>query len=256
MKKMVLMILATPFFFAPTLVSAQSFEFPVELQRTLKNSRGTLIITPEQIEYKATEPKDSKDSRTWRYVDIRQIKVAAPTILEIATYEDAKRLLGRDRVFTFRLLEGEVTPEISALLMEKATRPVVTSVMPATEGEPVFEIPVKHLHTLGGCEGVLRIYPDRVTYESTTKPSDSRYWRYADIQSFGWPTRFRFEITTYENKTGGPTRTFNFELKEDFPALAYDYLWLRTNPSGFYPYDERVPPPEGPLMPSRRPVVQ
>jgi hypothetical protein len=139
-----------------------------------------------------------------------------------------------------------MTPEVSALLMARATRPIVTSVFSVTGGPPTFEMPVKHLHTFGGCEGVLKIYPDRVNYESATQPADSRYWRYGDIQNFGHPTRYRFEITTYEDKLGGPTRVFNFELKEDFPAQAYDYLWLRLNPSEYYPYDKRVPPPETP----------
>ena len=225
-------IFAAAFFFAPKLVAAQSFEFSVEHQHTFRNCRGTLTITADKIEYETTHPKDSRE---WRYVDIRQIKVVSPTALEIVTYEDQRRMLGRDRIFKFRLLKGEITQEISALLMANATRPVATSVMPVSAGSPTFEIPAKHLHTFGGCEGMLRIYPDRVTYQSEDMPTDSRYWRYADIQSFGQPTRYRFEITTFEDKLGGPMKVFNFQLKEDFPTRAYDYLWVRVNPSDFYP---------------------
>jgi hypothetical protein len=249
-----LVIVAAAFFFLPKLAAAQSYEFPVELQRTLKNSHGTLMITAEQIEYRAMEPKDSKDSRTWRYVDIRQITVASPTRLELVTYEDQRLILGRDRVFKFRLLQGEITPQISALLMAKATRPIVTSVIPVAEGSPTFEMSAKHLHTFGGCEGVLKIYPDRVTYESADKPEDSRFWRYSDIQTFGHPMRFRFEITTYEDKLGAPTRVYNFELKEDFPALAYDYIWLRVYPTKYYPLERGTSPAEAPTTPTNRRV--
>jgi hypothetical protein len=253
MRKLTFVIALTAFFLAPKLVSAQSFEFSVEHQHTFRNCRGTLTITSDKIEYKTTH---KKDSRTWQYIDIRQIKVESPTTLEIVTYEDQPRMIGRDRIFKFRLLEGQITQEVSALLMAKATRPLVTSVMPVTGGSPTFEMPVKHLHTFGGCEGVLRIYSDRVTYESTDEPTDSRYWRYADVQNFGQPTRYRFEITTFEDKLAGPTKVYNFQLKEEFSARAYDYLWLRVNPSESYPYDKRVSPPEAPPTPTNRPVAQ
>lgn len=235
MKKVMLVILAAVFFFAPKLVMAQSSEYQVEHQHTLRNCRGTLIIRAEGIEYKTAH---KKDSRSWRYVDIRQIKVESPTALEIVTYEDQKRMFGRDRIFKFRLLGGQITREVSALLMAQAKHPLVTSVLPVSGGTPTFEIPVKHLHTFGGCEGVLRIYPDRAIYESKDQPTDSRYWRYSDIQGFGWPSRFRFEITTFEDKFGGPTKVYNFQLKEDLPAQAYDYIWVRVYPSEYYPARE------------------
>lgn len=233
-------------------LAAQNYHFLVEHEHTLRNCRGTLTITPEKIEYKT---RHKKDSRSWSYRNIRQIVIVSPTRLEIVTYEDQRRMLGRDRIFKFRLLEGQITPEVSAWLMAKASRPLVTSVMPVTGGSPAFEIPVKHLHTFGGCEGVLKIYSDRVSYESADQPTDSRYWRYADIEHFGHPTRFRFEITTFEDKVGGPTKTYNFQLKGDFPALAYDYLWRRVHPTEFYPYEKTAPTPEAPPTPTKRPVA-
>lgn len=228
MGQRVIAVLLMMFFLAPQLVSAQKFEFSVEHQHTLRNCRGTLTITSSKIEYTTTH---EKDSRSWFYRDIRQIKVASSTMLEIVTYEDQRRMLGRDRIFRFRLLSGQITPEVSALLLAQAKRPLVTSVMPVTGESPTFEIPVKHLHTFGGCEGVLRIYPDRVTYESQDRPSDSRFWRYSDIEHFGHPTRYRFEITTYEDKFGGPTKVYNFHLKEEIPSRVYDYLWMRVHGS-------------------------
>ena len=139
-------------------------------------------------------------------------------------------MLGRDRVFKFKLLEGEISPEISAFLMERATRPLVTSVAPAPDGELRFEVPVKHLHKFGGCLGTLKIYSDRAVYESKEMPQDSRYWRYSDIQDFSQSERFRFEIVTFESKFGGP-KAYNFQLREELPAQAYDYVWVRVYPS-------------------------
>ncbi len=233
MKRRMLMIFASVFLLAPVTAAAQSFEFPVERERLLRNHRGTLVITPDGIEYR-TDQKN--ESRSWRYKDIQQIKIESPTVLEILTYEDQRQMLGRDRIFRFRLLEGKITPEVSALLVAKTSRPVATSVAPAREGESKFETAVKHLHAFGGCEGALKIYPDRVSYESADKPEHSRYWRYSDIQGFGHPSRYRFEITTFEDKFGGPTKVYDFQLKEDLPASAYDYVWVRVNPAELYPY--------------------
>ena len=242
MKRMTLIIFIAAFF-AVKPAAAQSFELPVEHQRALRNCRGTLTITPEKIEYKTD---CEKDLRTWSYAELKQIKVESPTRIELVSYEDQKRMLGRDRIFKFKLLEGEISSEISALLMAKATRPLVTNVMPEAGGTPDFEVPVKHLHRFGGCMGTLRIYSDRVVYESKDMPSDSRYWRYSDIQNFSRPERFRFEIVSFENKFGGP-KAYDFQLREELPSSAYDYVWLRVYPSKFRRGDNLAQPAEAPL---------
>jgi len=222
----ILFIATLLIFFAVDPVSAQSYELPVEHEHTVRNCRGTLVITPERIEYQTTH---KKDARAWRYSDLRQIKIESPTSIEFVSYEDQKRMLGRDRVFKFKALEGEITSEISALLVERATRPVVTSVGPATGDAPTFKAPVKHLHRFGGCIGTLRVYPDRMVYESEDMPSDSRYWRYGDIQNISQSDRYRFEVVTFEEKLGGP-KAYNFQLREALPAQAYDYVWARVYP--------------------------
>lgn len=221
-------LIALTLLFAAVPAAAQSYEFTVEHEHTLRSCRGALAITPERIEYK-TENKEH--ARAWTYAELKQIKIVSPTALELTSYEDQRLMLGRDRVFAFKLLEGEITPEISALLMERATRPLVTSVLPTSDGEPRFATPVKHLHTTGGCAGTLKIYPDRVVFEAAGKPEHSRFWRYADIQSFSQPTRYRFEVTSFEGQLGGAGRSFNFQLKQELLAAAYDYVWARVYPS-------------------------
>jgi hypothetical protein len=218
-----LLLMASP-------AAAQSYSFVVEHQHALRGCRGTLVISPNRIEYKTDHVKDA---RAWQYADLQEIKIESPTSIELVSHEDQRLQLGRDRVFKFKLLEGEITPEVSALLTANSTRPTVTSVLPVNEGEPVFEIRVKHLHTLGGCEGMLRIYSDRVTYESRDRPSNSRYWRFTDIQNFSQPEPFRFEVTTFEDKFGGP-KSYSFQLKGEMSAQVYDYIWARVYPSKFH----------------------
>ncbi|HEY9435204.1 MAG TPA: hypothetical protein VI260_27425 [Blastocatellia bacterium] len=226
----ILFIATLLIFFAVNPVSAQSYEIPVEHEHTFRDCRGTLVIMPEGIEYRTAH---KEDARAWRYTDLRQIKIELPKSIELVSYEDQKRMLGRDRVFKFKALEGEITSEIGRLLVERAARPVVTSVAPATEDAPTFEVPVKHLHRSGGCAGTLKVYPGRIVYESEDMPSDSRYWRYGDIQNISQSERYRFEIATFEDKLGGP-KTYNFQLREALPAQAYDYVWARVYPSKFH----------------------
>jgi hypothetical protein len=243
MWRLIFILFATVFFAAQPAM-AQSYEFSVEHDHTLRSCRGKLVITPEKIEYQA-ERKDH--ARVWRYNELQQIKVESPKKLELATYEDQKWRVGLDRVFKFKLLDGEITPAISSLLMERVARPLVTSVMPMNEDTPEFETPVKHLHRFGGCIGTLKIYPDRVVYESKDMPSDTRYWRYSDVQNFSQSERFRFEIVTFEDKFGGP-KAYNFQLREELPAKAYDYLWARVYPSKFRREDRLAQPGNFPTI--------
>lgn len=220
----------------PLLAVAQSFEFPVEHEHTLRNCRGKLLITPDKIEYQ-TDHK--KDEQSWPYTELRQVKVLSPVLLELVTYEDQPRLAGRDRIFKFTLLSGQLTPEISALLMKVAPRPIVTSVLPPAQDEPRFTVLVRHVRPLNGSLGTLKFYADRIVYEASGNVTESRYWRYSDIQNFSHSERYRFEIVTYEDGIGG-LKAYNFQLREELPAGVYDYVWTRVYPSKFQ-HQEKLP---------------
>ncbi len=211
-------------------VRAQNFEFAVKHHHTLKDCKGTLKITAAGVEYLTT---DAKDSRHWKFEEIRTLEVKSPTEIVVVTYEDQKRWMGKDKVFEFTLLEKKATPELSAFLLSRVKRPMEVAVLPE-QGVPKFELPVKHLHTITGTTGVLKIYPDKVVYE-TAKQGDSRYWRLTDIERFSQPDRFRFQIVSYVPKAGGPTEVYNFQLMEDLPEGLYDYLWVRIHRSSYYP---------------------
>lgn len=212
---------------------AQRFTLLVEHEHTLRNCSGTLVITPEKIVYQTDE---KRDAREWEYRDIRQLTIVSPVALELATYEDQKRMIGRDRLFKFKLTTGRITPDITALLAAQVTHPLVTSVPPRNDGTPQFVVPVKHLHALGGCAGTLRIYEDRIEFESQT---DARFWRYRDLQNVSHSERFRFEIVSYEDQLGG-WKAYHFQLKADLPAPAYDYVWARVYPTKFQHREKRA----------------
>jgi hypothetical protein len=214
---------------------AQSFKYTVKHHHALRDCQGILMITPEGIDY---ESPRTKDSRKWKFEDIRVIEIKSPTQISLVTYEDQKRWMGKDKIFDFTLLDKKADPDLSAFLLSRIRKPMELSVLPEEMEKPSFEIAVKHLHTISGAMGVLRIYPDKVVFQSA-RVGDSRYWRFADIERFSQPDRFRFQIVGYNPKAGGPTEVYNFQLIDDLPAGVYDYLWLRLHPSSYYPEVKR-----------------
>jgi hypothetical protein len=200
----------------------------------LKDCGGVLTISEAGVEYK-TDHKN--DSRKWKFEEIRLLRIESPMELSVLTYEDQKRYIGKDRTFSFRLVEGKVTDDLSAFLLKRVERPMVLTVLPPAspdEIKPAFEIPVKHLHTIVGAMGVLQIYADRIIFQ-TAKEGDTRVWRLSDINRFAQPDRYRFQIVSDAPMTGGPTEVYNFQLLEELPAGVYDFLWVRLHPSSYYP---------------------
>jgi hypothetical protein len=96
----------------------------------------------------------------------------------------------------------------------------------------LWEIPVKHLLRFGGDEGVLRVGVDEIVYQSA-KASESRTWRYQDIENVSTTGPFQLTITTFERaKTHyGNLKGFNFEMKQQLDEAHYSDLWLRLNQS-------------------------
>ncbi|RMG55017.1 MAG: hypothetical protein D6723_03690 [Acidobacteria bacterium] len=218
-------------------VRAQPFEFHVEHDHRLGHCRGTLVIGPETIQYRTPH---RKHERIWRYTDIKRIEIRSPRIIHIVTYESRGKLWSANRRFEFKLRDEDITAAVSDFLLRRVTRPLVLSVLPTIERQPTFVIPAKHRHRRGGCEGVLKVYPDALVFASQN-PKHTRYWRYQDIQQIGRLGPYQFEVATYEHQVGGPDRVFHFELKERLDDPIYDYLWVRVNRTKYYPYEPEQP---------------
>lgn len=201
----------------------QEFTFAVEHKHLFKSCKGELTINIEGVQYTTS---DKEHARKWAYTDIQMIKLVSPKEFQVLTYESKRMRLGGDEIFKFKILEGEVTREVSEFLLARVERPLATGFV-ATEDKGQYEIPVRHRHRLSSCQGTIKIYADRVTYESS-EPENSRYWRWSDIQSISRTGLYQFSITTYEPKVGGPTKTFNFDLKEAMGDSVYDFLWARV----------------------------
>ena len=206
-------------------IDAQQFTYNVQQDRTIGHRDGELTISENGIEYRAR--KREKESRSWSYSgDIKLLEILSATKIRIWTYKDRKLFLGKNESLTFNIIEGQIDQKVSDFLRERITRPFVTSFIEESE-VALAEIPVKHSHRFGGCEGVLRVYPNRLVYEANDK-HDSRTWLWTDIRSVGRPDVYRLDVETFEPQLGASSRSFNFSLKEQISDKTYDLIWGRV----------------------------
>ena len=228
MKRLVLSLITaltfSVFFLSGTEASAVEYRFKAKHDHVRKYCVGELVINDSGVEY-ATGEKGH--SRKWQYTDIKMLKLVSPTRLKVLSYENSRLKLG-DRDFQFELTEGQLTKEVSDFVLSKVARPVSTTFVPASDEEPVYSIPVRHRRRLGGDEGTFKVYPTGVAYESAAGGDNSRYWRWSDIQGVGRSGKFSLSVKTYEPEFGGPTKSFDFDLKEQAGDEVYDYVWDRV----------------------------
>src|SRR4030095_9842650 len=202
---------------------AQEFTFPVEHDHTFRSCKGDLIINSEGVEYRTT---DKDHARRWTYTDIKMIKLVSPKEVKVLTYESSLLKLGGDETFQFKVLTGELSKNLNDFLLDRVSKPLATSFVKSEE-KAQYAFSVRHRHSFGGDQGTLKIYADGVAYDSV-RPKSSRRWRWTDIQSVSRMGPYQFGVTTYEPKFGGPTKTYNFDLKERMDDTLYDFIWARV----------------------------
>ena len=192
----------------------------------LRSCRGELVFSEQQVEYITT---NKKDARVWKYADIQQVGLLSEKKISVVSYEDQKLAFGKDKRFRFGLLEGAIPESLWSFLQTRLSRPLVSERIP-TGIVSKAEIPVKHQHALGGCQGVLKIGELFVIYETPDK-QDSRIWRFEDISSMGSTGPFQLRLTSME-RTGweiGGEKNFIFDLKRRLESDVYDFIWWKIN---------------------------
>jgi len=205
---------------------ASEVKIQVKHDHVLGSCRGELVFGDSTLEYKT---EDCQDARTWKYEDIQQLGLLSPKKLSVLTYEDRKVQLGKDKRFVFEVSEGEISQSLWQYLQGRLTKPIVSVLLPSDVAAR-FQLPVKHQHTLGGCQGLLKVTDQYLIYE-TTHSSDSRIWRYEDISSMGSTGPFQLRLTTME-RVGGEysgEKNFIFDLKRRLEPEVYDFIWWRIN---------------------------
>lgn len=193
--------------------------------------RGVLEINAEGIHYRP-EGK-AKHERSWNWIDIQTVDRKSKDRFTVLTYQDQKWLLGRDRPWDFTVLDQDsegLNDDLFSLVLENSSRPLVNRT--AREIEPQYEVPVKHLHTFGGCEGTLRFGKEWIVYE-TDHEEDQRSWRRDTEVVNIWSTGpFDLEIQVYEKEGEDllKTRRFRFQLKKRLDEDYYALLRRQTLP--------------------------
>ncbi len=185
---------------------------------------GELIIGEEGIEYRS--PKKESHNRTWVWQNIQSVDRKSPSRLSVLTYEDQKLRLGQDKVFDFELLSADrtFTDRTLSFISDRLKKPVTDRVTEPIDAE--YQVPAKHKHALGGCEGTLYFGPETIVYDSEDA-SNSRKWKKdRDVANVWSANRFELEIRTYEEnrRNFDKMRVFRFQLKEPLNQAYYEKL--------------------------------
>ncbi|KAF0215899.1 MAG: hypothetical protein FD167_5195 [bacterium] len=206
---------------------AQEFKYQVEEERLLKDRGGELIISIDQIEFRA---KEEKNSLKWNYHEIELVQLDSPTEIKIWSYHDQAWILGRDKRFTFKVTAPLLDKYLIDFLRSRLERPFVISFSEDKQETSIAEIAVKHFHRMGGCQGILKIYSDHLDF-TTSSGQDSRSWLWKEIKSINRSGEWELEVLTYENMVGGSKRSYHFALKTPLAEQVYEQIWQKIYPS-------------------------
>jgi hypothetical protein len=205
---------------------AETFTYRVKHSHTVGHCQGVLVVGENDIRYQA----DTRtDSRIWTYLDIKKVESPSVRKLAIYTHESQTMQLGREKVFDFEFIEGEVTDELYNFIVNRLARPQ-SPPPPSTPPGGRWELAAKHLHTFSGCEGTLKVTDTYIEYV-TDNVKDTRVWKYLDIKRLDSPSSYLLSIYTYEDTTWqfGRDRVFRFELKEPIEPQVYEFIRKKMN---------------------------
>jgi hypothetical protein len=184
-----------------------------------KDKRGELRFTAEAVEF---HPNGEKDFSKWDFPDIQLLDRVSPTEIRLLTYEDMRWQLGRDRTLHFILESGSLTDSLFDEVEAKLERPAANRVLSGLTA-PTGRLPAKHLHPMGGCEGELLFFPDRVAFDSEQDKHD-REWKLGEQLESVWSSDpFELEFLTREPRAS----MWRFKLKRRLDAQVYKTLTLR-----------------------------
>lgn len=206
------------------LLGAETFPV-VHVKTAWFDGQGTVEINDEGITFRA---KKEKNSRKWGWLDIQYFDRISEKEFNILTYEDQNRYLGQDRSYRFTITDGTLGDDLFRRISEKVARPVTNRVVRPPENV-LYEVPVKHLHTFGGCAGMLRFTTDRIFYV-TDHQKDAREWLLdRDVNSVWSADTYRLSVSIYDNnrREFSRTRVYQFDLKTPLDQAFYSGLKLK-----------------------------
>jgi|SRR5579863_1777297 len=188
-------------------VSEQSFvtwKSPAKLHHFAGKDKGDLSIDAKGIEFR----QQKAEPITIPYLEVQTFQLD-PHSFTVKTYQNRKLRLGVAQ-YRFDLVQA-VPPSIAAELATRVRRPSQNAVTnPESQG---IAIAAHHRTVTGGTNGVLRFHESGIDYISSAS-SDSRSWRWADLQTLSAPDPYNLLVFGYRD-------TYNFDLKEILPQSLY-----------------------------------
>jgi hypothetical protein len=200
------------------MLAAQTFDV-IHKKPLWPDGHGRVEISEEAIAFEAQE---EENSRRWTYTDIQHFDRISTKEFILLSYEDEKWKLGRDRSFHFVLTSGELTDDVMQAIARRLGKPLTERVV-GEVAAPRYQLPVKHLHSFGGCEGKLLFTDDAIFY-STGNAKDARAWRFGlDVQSISSTDPYQMEFRVFENnrREFSRSRVYKFALKQPLDPPFY-----------------------------------
>jgi len=205
---------------------AEAHVLKVKHSHTKGSCSGELTIDDNGIRYQTPH---TRDQRQWTFTDIQEVQFISEHKMNIITYEDSRQHLGGDKIFKFEL-PGDTIPVSVVQLVESKFEKPVSNRLSVENLTGRFEVAVKHLHRVSGCQGKLIFAEDGISFRSE-KAGESRQWRYSDLQSMASSGRFDLRLGTFEHGPlqYGDTKEFRFRLKAPLDKDAYRFAWGQIN---------------------------
>jgi len=191
------------------LIPVPSWQTAARLHSGLTSERGTLIFDANGIEFRA-----KRFAGRWPYAEVKSFDLGARRLV-LTDYESWSHHRHGERHFRFDLATP-VPPPVAAGLTQAVGKPVRNR-DPDSAAQSLFAIAARHGARFGGSNGILRFREEGIDYITPTK-SDSRSWRWADIQTLAC-------LDPYHLRVGGYRETFEFDLKRALGAEEFDRLW-------------------------------
>lgn len=217
--------------------------YSVEHKHAIGKGKGELRITKAGIEYRGISKEEALHGSSWLDADIKRLEISKKE-LRIIVYEashfpilprktpftkgNGKDInIGTEHVYLFYLQDAEITEDITTMLLERFSRPIMISIIPEkirATAELLFEVPVFHRQRSGGESGILRVYKQCIIFDTEVEGS-TRYWRYPDIKDMARLGQYLFELATYEGQLATNGKNYLFDLKRPITDKEYDLLW-------------------------------
>ncbi|HEV2418748.1 MAG TPA: hypothetical protein VGX94_13180 [Terriglobia bacterium] len=188
----------------------QAWRSPARLHHGSLTIPGTLMLNEAGIHFRPLKGAPLN----WTFPEIQTFYLT-PHELKVRSYVNRGWHLPGVKTFRFTLASA-VPPRVAAELATRVGKPS-RNADPDPNLPGFANLPARHPALLGGSNGVLRFDQNGINYMAAPG-SDSRSWRWEDIQTLAHPDPYHLTV-------GGYRETYSFELKQPMSEALFDQLW-------------------------------